>query len=186
MEDIRPEELCAAFAGLAPRCGNTVVVAIDGPSGSGKTQLARAVAALLDARILHFDLVYPGWHGLAAAPPVVARDVLGPISRGQSGRTPRWDWGADRPGPDIVVETGGVLILDGCGSGARVLRRYLSLLVWLDAPADVRRARVESRGDDTVEQWWDLWADQEAAHFAAEGTQAAADVVGAASLGSTA
>ena len=171
-------ELAEVLSRLAPRCGTTIVVAIDGPSGAGKTALSRQVAAHLGdgTQILHFDHVYPGWEGLAATPPVVARDVLEPLSRGDAGRTPRWDWGADVPGANIVVPPTDVLLLDGCGSGARVIRPYLSYLVWLDAPSDVRRARAESRGDDTVAQWWDLWAAQEAEHFAAEGTEAAADV----------
>jgi para-aminobenzoate synthetase len=177
--DIRPEELCATIKGLAPRCGQTVVVALDGPSGSGKTVLARELATLLgeSAQILHFDHVYPGWDRLADAPPVVDDDILQPISRGKTGRTPRWDWGADQPGDYIIFAPSRFLLLDGCGSGARVIRPYLSYLLWLEAPADVRRVRVSNRGDDTVDQWWDMWAAQESAHFTAEGTRAAADVV---------
>jgi para-aminobenzoate synthetase len=171
-------ELAELISRLTPQCGTCIVVAVDGPSGAGKTRLSRQLAARLggDAEILHFDHVYPGWQGLVATPPVVAHDVLEPIARGEPGRTPRWDWGADVAGDDIVLPPSDILLLDGCGSGARVIRQYLSLLVWLDAPADVRRARAESRGDDTVAQWWDLWAAQEKAHFAAEGTAAAADL----------
>ena len=172
-------ELAELIPLLPPRCGTCVVVAIDGPSGAGKTQLSRQLARRLggDAEILHFDHVYPGWEGLAVTPPVVAQDVLAPISRSEPGRTPRWDWGADVAGDDIVVAPSGILLLDGCGSGARVIRPHLSYLIWLDAPADVRRARAESRGDDTVADWWDLWAAQEKEHFVAEGTEAAADVI---------
>lgn len=176
MTDIRPDELCATILGLQPQGGDTVVIAIDGPSGSGKSTLARQLAASLGAQVLRLDDVYRGWRGLAAAPAVVVRDILEPITRGEPGRTPRWDWGASEPGPDIVVSPGGVLMLDGCGSGARIIRPYLSHLIWVEAPADVRRARVVRRGDDTVAEWWDLWAAQEAEHFAAEGTAASADV----------
>ena len=176
MTDIRPEDLCSTISGLEPRCGGTVVVAIDGPSGAGKTRLARELAGLLQASILHFDHVYQGWEDLAETPPRVARDVLEPISRGEPGRIPRWDWGDAVPGDDLVVMPGGILVLDGCGSGAGVIRPYLSYLIWMDAPVELRRSRAASRDDDYVDQWWNMWAAQEADHFAAEGTEDAANV----------
>jgi para-aminobenzoate synthetase len=168
--------LVPVLSGLEPRCGETVAIAIDGPSGAGKTQLARELAPLLGAQILHLDHIYRGWHSLADAPPVVVRDVLEPLARGEAGRTPRWEWGADRPGDDIVITPGGFLILDGCGSGSRSIRPFLSYLIWLDGPPEVRRARAMARDGETYEQWWDIWAAQEEELFASEQTAAAADV----------
>jgi para-aminobenzoate synthetase len=173
----RPDQLVDSLLALDPACGRTIVIAIDGPSGAGKTQLARLLAPRLGATILHLDDVYQGWHGLAAAPATVAGDVLEPISRGETGRTPRWEWGADVPGPDIVVPAGGVLLLDGCGSGSRVIRPFLAHLLWLDAPEEVRRERAFARDGELFRQWWDVWAAQERELFAAEQTRAAADVV---------
>ena len=175
MSEPRSRDLIHAIRKQEPACGSTVVVAIDGPSGAGKTKLARELAPLLDARILHLDDIYRGWQGLAEAPPVVVHDVLEPIANGEPGRTPRWEWGADEPGDDIVVEPGGVLILDGCGSGSRIIRPFLSHLVWLDGPEDVRRARAMARDGETYEKWWDIWAAQENELFEAEETEQAAD-----------
>lgn len=173
----RPDELVPVLRDLEPSCGNTVVVAIDGPSGAGKTQLARALAPELNATILHLDDIYQGWHGLEAAPGTVRADVLTPISHGEDGRTPRWDWGADEPGSDLVVPSGGVLLLDGCGSGSRVLRPYLAHLIWLDAPEDVRQQRAFDRDGDLYRKWWDVWSAQERQLFGAEHTRDAADIV---------
>jgi para-aminobenzoate synthetase len=171
-----PADLAARMRRLKPRCGTTVVIAIDGPSGAGKTNLARALAPLLGAQILHLDDIYQGWHGLAEAPPVVVHDVLEAISRDEAGRTPRWEWGADHPGDDIVIKPGGMVILDGCGSGSRSIRPFLSFLIWLDGPAEVRRARAMARDGETYEKWWDIWAAQEDELFGAEQTAAVADV----------
>lgn len=171
-----PDDVVPVLRGLQPRCGTTVVIAIDGPSGAGKTKFARELAPLLGAQILHLDDIYRGWHGLPDAPPVVVRDVLEPIARGEAGRTPRWEWGADQLGSDIVIEPHGFLILDGCGSGSRIIRASLSYLIWLDAPVDVRRARAMARDGEIYEKWWDVWAAQEAELFTAEQTAAAADV----------
>ncbi len=170
------DSLVPMLSSLQPRCGETVVIAIDGPSGAGKTNLARELAPLLGAQILHLDDIYRGWRGLADAPPVVVRDVLEPIARGDAGRTPRWEWGADQPGDDIVIEPGGLVILDGCGSGSRSIRPLLSSLIWLDAPVDIRRARAMARDGETYEKWWDIWAAQENELFAAEQTATAADL----------
>jgi hypothetical protein len=173
----RPDQIADAARRLEPACGQTLVVAIDGPSGAGKTQLARELAPALDAAILHLDDIYQGWHGLAGAPATVAADVLEPISRGREGHTPRWEWGADAPGADIVIPVGGTLILDGCGSGSRVLRPFLSYLIWLEAPDDVRRERAFARDGELYRDWWEVWAEQERELFGSERTRDAADIV---------
>lgn len=168
--------MIAAIRQREPACGNTLVIAIDGRSGAGKTKLARELAPLLGAQILHLDDIFQGWRGLAAAPSTIAAEVLEPMARGTAGRTRRWEWGADRPGDEIVIEPGGVLIVDGCGSGSRTIRPFLSYLIWLDAPPEVRRARAMARDGETYEKWWDIWAAQEDELFAAEQTAAAADL----------
>jgi para-aminobenzoate synthetase len=169
-------DLAVSLGHLQPACGRTVVIAVDGPSGAGKTKLARELAPLLGAQILHLDDIFRGWRGLADAPPVVVRDVLEPITHDAAGRTPRWEWGADQAGDDIVIEPGGILILDGCGSGSRIIRPFLSYLIWLDAPPAIRRTRAMARDGETYEQWWDVWAAQERDLFAAEQTADVADL----------
>ena len=52
----------------------------------------------------------------------------------------------------------------------------MSLLVWVDAPEEVRRERAMARDGDVYAPWWDVWAAQEHRLFAVEQTQAAADV----------
>jgi para-aminobenzoate synthetase len=160
-----------------PRCGSTTVVAVDGPSGSGKTDVTAAFAPRLDARVLSMEQLYRGWRGLDASTPVLVGQVLGCLAEDRPATFRAWDWAASAPGEPVTVEPGGVLVLDGVGSGAALARPYLSALLWLEAPADVRRRRAIQRDGTTYEPWWDVWADQEREHFGREGTRAAADLV---------
>jgi uridine kinase len=159
-----------------PACGSTTVVAVDGPSGAGKTSFVAGLAEATGADVLHLEDVYPGWHGLAATPPAVAR-VLDTVAVDGIGTVPRWDWEHDAPGAPLYVPPARLLILDGVGSGAAIIRPYLSLLVWVDAPADVRKERALARDGGTYAPFWDMWAAQEAEHFARERTRQHADVV---------
>ncbi|MGH3453856.1 MAG: 4-amino-4-deoxy-L-arabinose transferase, partial [Nocardioidaceae bacterium] len=54
---------------------------------------------------------------------------------------------------------------------------YVSLLVWVDAPADVRKRRALTRDGDVFAPYWDQWAADEARVLAREGTRDRADVV---------
>ncbi len=176
MARIRYEELAALARQRLPACGSTTVVAVDGPSGAGKSSLAQALGAELEATVVCVDDVMPGWHGLAAMPPIVAGDVLAPIAADHTAVVRRWDWVGDRPGDLMELVPPRFLVLDGCGSGSRIIRPYLSLLVWVDAPAEVRYERAMARDGLAYEPWWDMWAEQERALFASEQTEAAADV----------
>lgn len=170
-----PSDLAGVVRQRAPECGAVRVVAIDGRSGTGKSTLATALAAELDASLLRTDDVVPGWHGLDATVDLL-HPVLAALADGWPGRVARWDWDHDRPGETIIVEPVPFLVVDGCGSGARRLRPFLSLLVWLDGDEPERRARALARDGAAFEPWWEVWAAQEERHYTREGTRAAADL----------
>lgn len=174
------EATSAARAAGVPRA--PLIVALDGRSGAGKTRLAaRVVAALLRAgrscTVVHLDDLYPGWSGLAAALPVLCRDVLGPLREGRPGRFTAWDWHADAPGAVVEVPVADVLLVEGVGAGAAPCRRAEDLVVWLDAPEDVRRQRALRRDGETFAPHWAAWAEQEEELFARRGGPARATVV---------
>ncbi len=169
------DQLLSAVARRQPACGATRVIAIDGPSGSGKTGLADTLAERGDATVVHLDHLYPGWHGLDATPPVVA-GLLGAIAVGEVGTAARWSWVRDEPAPPLRVHPPALLVLDGVGSGASVVRPFLNLLVWVDAPDEVRHERAMARDGETYAPWWDVWAAQEERHHRHEQTRAHADV----------
>ncbi|QJY50593.1 hypothetical protein HOP40_13630 [Pseudonocardia broussonetiae] len=160
-----------------PRCGATRLVCVDGPSGSGKTTFAGRLGDALDAPVLHLDDLYPGWDGLAAVVPLLHDGVVAPLRRGEAAAYRRWDWARSAPGGTVVVGRPPVLVVEGVGSGARVVASHAVLLVFLDAPVEQRYRRGIARDGESYRPHWERWAAQEDALFAAEGTRARADVV---------
>lgn len=174
---IRYDALAELVESRAPACGATKVIAVDGPSGAGKTEIANGLAATLGAPVLHLEDLYPGWSGLATTPSLVVEGVLERLAVGDVGAVRRWDWHRDRPGELIRVAPTSLIILEGVGSGSRACRPFLSLLIWLDAPTSLRKARALSRDGEAYAPFWDMWAEQERLLFGAEGTRRAAEVV---------
>ncbi|MEO3938769.1 (d)CMP kinase [Dermatophilaceae bacterium Soc4.6] len=172
------DAVAALAAAAAPRCGSVLVIAVDGPSGAGKTTLARALGRRLDARVVHMDDIYPGWDGLAEAVPLVAEQVLVPLSRGDDAAYRRWDWvrhrWATRPRDVPWVPR---LVLEGVGSSVLPAGSYAAVRVWVEASREVRHARGIARDGEAYRPHWERWAAQEDALFAADGTRARADLV---------
>jgi cytidylate kinase len=159
----------AALARAAPpRAGTTRVIAIDGPSGSGKTTWAGGLAATLDAPLVHLEDFYPGWDGLAATLPRLRDWVLRPLAEGAAAGYRRFDWVRGAYAEWHEVPVAGTLVVEGVGSGALLAAPFLSLLVWVEAPALVRRERALARDGDTYAPHWERWARQEEAYFAAD------------------
>lgn len=159
-----------------------LLVAIDGRSGSGKTTMARRVTrrlreAGLGVTVLHLDHVYPGWDGLAAAASLVGDELLPRLRSGQPATYRAWSWARDRPGPEVTVRPADVVLVEGVGSASRAARTSLDVLVWLEAPTDVRHARAMARDGDGYAPHWQRWAAQEDAYLADEDPAAHADLV---------
>jgi hypothetical protein len=123
------------------------------------------------------DDIYPGWDGLAASVPMLVNDVLAPMTAGEPAAFRRWDWARDEPAEWQAVPEAPVLVVEGVGCGSRRAAPYLSLLIWVDAPTDLRRHRGLARDGETYKPHWDRWARQEEELFAAEGTAARADAI---------
>jgi uridine kinase len=171
------------------RLGTGRLVCIDGPAGSGKTTLAAEVAAAvpdgITVVVVHLDDVYPGWDGLTEGLRRAADDLLGPLAAGQRGRYRRFDWVAGAEGDRCDVDPVDLLVLEGVGAGAAG-RGHSSLLVWVEAPPEVRLARGLERdltlpgqpsdADDLRAKWLRWMADEEALH-AQDRTRARADLV---------
>ncbi|WP_193605880.1 uridine kinase family protein [Nocardioides dongkuii] len=172
-----PSETALRLALARPaRLGGGRLICVDGPAGSGKSTLAAGIAAL-DSRavVVTTDDLLDGWDGLPGLPALLD-DLLAPLARGEDSSYLRYDWHAGRYAERVAVPRTPLLVVEGVGSGARVLADRRSLLVWVSAPADVRMRRGLARDGAAVAPHWRRWMAAEAAHFAEEGTAAAADL----------
>jgi uridine kinase len=168
-----------------PGLGRTRLVCVDGPAGSGKTTLAAALveaakAAVPDAAtvLLHMDDFYEGWSGLnEELSRRLERDVLAPLLEGRTGRYHRYDWHRGRFAEAHDVPVADLLLLEGCGSGAARYATASRLLIWVEAPREIRvRRGVERDGADVLPHWGAWMADEER-HFARQRTRERADVL---------
>ncbi|GAA1541619.1 uridine kinase family protein [Nocardioides humi] len=177
MATVSPSEVLAAALSRPPTLGGGRLICVDGLAGSGKTTLARALGALApDAVVLGTDEMLEGWRGL----PGLGRSVealLRPLAAGLPGHWRRWDWYADGWAETRTVPPGPLLVLEGVGSAAAAYDDLVTLLVWVEAPREVRLARWLARDGEDMRPHWDAWlADEEALH-AQEDTRARADIV---------
>lgn len=171
-------DLAARLLAAPPSLGGTRLVCVDGPAGSGKTTFGGRLAAALGpaAALVHLEDLYAGWT-LTGAAARLAAGVLRPLAEGRPGAFHRYDWHAGRfvSGP-TTVPVGEVLVVEGCGSGARSLAPWTALLVWVEAPPGLRLARGLARDGAALAPHWQRWQALEAAHFAAERTRERADL----------
>ncbi|MGV8976405.1 MAG: uridine kinase family protein [Cellulomonas sp.] len=166
----------------APRLGQVRLVCVDGPAGSGKTSFAARLTDRLDSTpvrvaALHLDDLYDGWSGLEGTLwPRLAAQVLEPLRSGRPGRFQRYDWVRGAFADWVDVEVPEVLVLEGCGAAQRAAARDAVLMVWVDAPAELRLARGLERDGEAMRAEWLAWSMAEAAHFDRERTRDRADV----------
>ena len=166
------------IAAAEPRCGDTMVVAVDGPSGAGKTTLTRALRRHLDRPpVLHLDALYPGWDGLPLTPKILHDRVYAPLARGQRAAYQRFDWEVGAFAEEHEVCAAPLLLVEGCGAGAWPGFAYVSVLIWVEAPTEVRYERGIARDGEAYRPNWERWAASEGALFGADRTRERADLV---------
>jgi uridine kinase len=169
-------DVVAHALGRPALLGTTRLVSIDGPAGSGKTTLARAVAALTGAVVVHMDDLYPGWEGLFEVGPQVL-GIVTPLSAGRTGSYRRYDWVAGEYAETHEVAPAPLLVLEGVGSGNRPWRHLVSTLVWVEADPPTRLARGLARDGQAWRGHWERWMADEDRLFAEEKTRVRADLV---------
>lgn len=143
------------------KSGRPLVIAIDGHSGSGKTSLARGLAALDGAAVVHTDDL--AWHhSFFNWADLLIDHFLVPFRDGAMPVTYRPDaWvRCNRSGAIHIPAGTTVVLVEGVGAARREVRPFLDAVVWVHARADVARRRVITKGADT-ERFIDAWMDEE-------------------------
>jgi uridine kinase len=107
----------------------------------------------------------------------VAEDVVEPLRRGRPGRYRRYDWVRQQPAEEHVVEPVDVLLVEGVGAGNAAYADAITLLVWVEAPAEDRLERGLARDGVGMREHWLAWRTAEDAMFAEHGTRGRADLV---------
>lgn len=165
------------------------LVCIEGMGGSGKTTLARALAAhRSDITLVHGDDFYGpeerDWRSWTPRqgyeryfdPQRVERQLLQPLKAGQQARFQRYDWENNILADWMTVEPKGFVLVEGVYLLRRELRSYWDLAVYVDAPRDLRQARLHARGEND-EGWIRRWAAAEDYYEQVEQPAQAADLI---------
>ena len=152
---------------LRPSCGPVRLVAVDGHAGSGKSTFAdRLAEALGGAPVLRLDDIAShdelfGWTQR------LLRQVIVPLSHGESARYETYDWHARRFGPQTrTLPPAPVVVVEGVGAGRRALRPFLARLLWMELPVEEAWGRGRQRDGAVQSDFWDGWEPAERRHFA--------------------
>lgn len=161
--------------------GEGRLVCVDGPAGSGKSTLGEAVERAASATgttaLVHLDDLLDGWDGLEKVSSSLEQSVLRPLAEGRPGRYRRYDWHLASFAEEHQVPPVDLLVVEGVGSGASSYASLVTLLVWVEAPDDLRIERGMARDGEELRPEWERWMAAEAAHFARERSRARADLV---------
>lgn len=170
----------AAAVAVAAEPG-TRWIGVDGCGGSGKSTLAAAIARETErVQVVSVDeFAGPGvpewdWGRFAA-------EVVRPLLAGRAARYRRWDWRADGYAGWGEVEPGAVVVVEGVSAVRSEAAAPWDLTIWVDAPRQVRLARLRARdGVEAMARWSDDWLPSEDAYVEREHPQLRVDLVVAA------
>jgi uridine kinase len=158
-------------AGVRGRAQLTLV-GIGGHGGAGKTTLARAIP---DARIISTDEF---WRGDGFDIDRLRREVVEPLTRGETARFSSYDWDARELRGERRVEPVGVVVVEGVCALHRTVREAYDIRVWVEAPYDVRLARGVARdGEGARATWVEHWIPSEERYVARDDPVSCADLV---------
>jgi uridine kinase len=139
-------------------------VGIDGLGAAGKTSFAAEIAALVpQAHIVHVDdFARPSVMGWDRARFV--SEVLEPLRGGRPAHYARWDYLTDERRDWADVPPGVPVIVEGVSATDERLPVPWDITLWLDAPEEIRRRRIEERDDDRLLYRWqtDWWPSEQA------------------------
>lgn len=199
--DLSPaiREIAAAVRRIAARRERPILVALDGASGSGKSTLAARVERELHAARVPLDDFYAAdvpdaaWDARSVRErgrdvfdwPRLRRQALEPLLAGQPAAWQAFDFA--RPRPDgtyemqaapVRCQPAAVILLDGAYSTGPALADLVDLAVLVDAPREVRHARLAAREEAAfIARWHARWDAVEEDYFRRVRPRASFDLV---------
>ncbi len=148
------------LAGLA----GTRWVGLDGLGAAGKTTLAGEIAAAVTGAVVvsvddfgRADV--RGWDR-----DLFSSAVIEPLQAGRPARYQRWDLLHDVGTDWVEVPPGGPVIVEGVSATDVRVPLSWDLVLWVDVPEDLRRARIAARDDPGLMVRWehDWWPSEQA------------------------
>ena len=159
------------------RRGGTRWIGIDGCGGAGKSELAAVIAAASDAVVVRTD-DFSGPHVAEWDWPRFAAEVVAPLAAGRPGRYRRWHWSRPEPGEWVEVAPGRAVLVEGVSAVRHELALAWDLTIWVDAPREIRLARIRDRdGEAALPRWLADWLPSEQAYVARERPQDRVDLI---------
>jgi uridine kinase len=123
------------------------------------------------------DDLYEGWaDGPDGGAERLYSQVLAPLAAGSTGYYQRYDWATGAWADGQVVPHAPVIVIEGCGAGARGIDAVAHLLIWIEADDAERLRRGLARDGAHLREQWLAWMAAESAHYIREGTRERADV----------
>jgi uridine kinase len=150
----------------ARRSRALVLVGIGGHGGAGKSTLAARLRDVVDdTQVVPTDAF---WDGSSFDLDRLRTDVVDRLLAGTPASYLPWDWRAGRMAASaVVVEPGGVVVVEGVCALHEMFRHDLDVRVWVDAPTEVRLARGVARdGEGARSTWTEVWMPNEDAYVA--------------------
>jgi uridine kinase len=153
----------------------TRIVAVDGPGGAGKSSLADWLARQLDAQVVHTD-DFASWENPVDWWSDLIEHALEPLAAGKPARYEPTSWGGEER-EQLVIEPGGVVILEGVSASREAFRPYLAYSIWIETPRELRLQRGLERDGVHAQPQWEEWMDAEDRYIETERPAERADIV---------
>lgn len=155
----------------------TRLVGVDGCGGSGKSTFAKRLAEHLKAEaIIHTD-DFASWENPVDWWPRLLKQVVEPLSKGETAHWQRYDWEAKRLAEWHDTEPGGVVVIEGVTATQKAWREFLVYSIWIECSRDLRLERGLERDGKEAHGLWEEWMAEEDEYVEKENPKAHADLI---------
>lgn len=156
----------------------TGFVGIDGLGGAGKSCLAAAILAKVPRTVVVPTDDFQGEGVPEWDWPRLRREVIAPLLAGQAAEYDVRRWGESVVRGRTFVPVGALVVVEGVSATRPELDVPWDLTLWVDTPAEVRRARIAERdGPGTASLWSEHWWPTETAYVERERPQERVDLI---------